>query len=128
MRGVVSELDNQRNAKKEKERLAQQINIMSGLWSDGKGLLAKTQNFDFDSATIEAEAQAWLEKVIAWLKGDWNKPSDANYFVDCDDGSDNIQNPFPLKVLEQRNKTYRGLHQRVRNLRVILDREIARRP
>jgi hypothetical protein len=128
LRGLVSELENDRDTKKEKERLAQQIDIMSEFWSEGKRLLAKVSDTDIGVDAVRSEAQAWFDKVIAWLKGEWNRSSDANYFRDCDDGSDDIDNPIPRKYLEDRHALYRGVYQRVRNLHVIIDRVNASLP
>jgi hypothetical protein len=125
---ALTALDNERDTKAARERLSKQIQTMSDLWSEGKRVLANLQNPDLDFDTVKAEASNWFGRVTDWLETGWGKAGDANYFRDCDDGADAIPDVFHYHFQKERNRLCRGIQQRVRNLRVILDREIAKRP
>jgi hypothetical protein len=107
---------------------AQQIEAMSNWWSEGKKVLTRIERInDYPIEVAKNEASKWFAGVVAFLKDEWGKPDDVNYFRDCDDGADAIHNIFTAD-LQERNELYRGIRQRIRNLRVILDREIPKLP
>ncbi len=121
----VAELRKQLSSELKSQRHAEMIEKMSAFWTQGKRLLDDGRNVNRDIHMLTAEARQWFDAVTLWLKGEWATPSDAHYFVDCDDGWDSIPNYFP-SALDERNSLCRNLQQRTRNLRVILDREIAK--
>jgi hypothetical protein len=130
-----SERDHAKSQLLDHQRTREHIKDMSDLWAEGKRVLENLLNPDRDLNLVKAEAASdgygreasdWYGKVVKYLKAN-GESDDANYFERCDDGADQIPDSFP-SVLEKRNALCRGIRQRVRNLRVILDREVAKRP
>jgi hypothetical protein len=117
------ELATERDTKAMQARRSEQIDAMSKLWVEGTSIVDSIQNADQDFDLVKAQASDWFTRVIDWLTLDWGKMRDADYFRQTRDGYDNIALPFP-KILAERNALFRDIYQRVRNLRVILDREM----
>jgi len=100
---------------------------MSDLWAEGKKVLESLLNPDLhlnlttaEESDLGREVRDWYGRVVKYLQAN-GESDDANYFQHCNDGVDQIPDAFP-SVLEKRNSLCRGIQQRIRNLRVIIDR------
>ena len=115
------QLATQRDTKAAKDRFSKHMKAMSNLWAEGKGVLDNLFNADSDFDLVKSESSDWYQRVLSYLKK-YGASDDANYFDHCDDGADEIPAYFNPRSQRERNWICHGVQQRVRNLRVIIDR------